>query len=333
MANQLKLSILFLIVIFIVGTAGFMTIEQLPLTDALYLTMMTVATVGFGDVVPQTTAGRMFTIALIIFGVGTAYYTFTLIFGLIVEGKMKDIFGRQDMKKEIEKIDDHIIVCGMGKVGYNIVRSLLAEQEKFLVIENNETKYQQLLHEKIPAIYGDATLDEILLNAGLLRAKGIITSLPHDADNVYVTLTARSLNPNIIIVAQAERAEAEEKMRRAGANTVVSPAVSSGRQMVTAMTKPAILDFLENVFYNPELNLDIAQITISSQSPLTRKTVASSGIKQKFNSIVVAIKKADKLISNPRTTQVLEVDDILIVLGLREDLARLTKAASADPFS
>jgi len=171
-------------------------------------------------------------------------------------------------------------------------------------------------------------LDEIMQEAGITKARGIITALSHDADNVYVTLSAKSLNPAISVVARADRPEAEDKLRRAGADTVIFPSVMGGRQMVSAMTKPVIMDFVESVFYNQELHMDIAEITISAYSPLVGKSFAESDIKQKFDSIVVAIKRGDQLITNPRASEVMADGDIMIVLGQRGPLNEINQLAS-----
>jgi voltage-gated potassium channel len=264
---------------------------------------------------------------MIITGVGMMYYTLTFVIGLAVEGKLKTILGRRGMDRLVASLENHIIVCGSGRVGANVVERLSHEKERFVVVESDQATYEQLLENKVPVVHGDATRDEVLLIAGVLKAKGIITTLSHDADNVYVTLTAKSLNPNLMIVARAERAEAEEKLRRAGADTIIFPSVMGGRQMVAAMTKPVIMDFVENVFYNQELHLDIAEITVAPASKLVGKSLIESGIKDMFNSIVVAIKRGDTLITNPEANEIFAKGDIMIVLGQRSALAELIKLA------
>lgn len=176
-------------------------------------------------------------------------------------------------------------------------------------------------------MHGDATRDEVLLAAGIERAKGVITTLSHDADNVYVTLTAKSLNPRVGVVSRAERPEAEEKLRRAGADTVIFPSVMGGRQMVSAVTRPVIMDFVENVFYNQELHLDIAEIAVSPGSALAGVKLAASGIKEKFDSIVVAVKRGNELITTPNADMVIDAGDIMIVLGHRAALGELVTTA------
>jgi len=312
------------------GVAGFMVFEKLSFPDAVYLAVVTISTVGYGDIVPKTPAGRWFTCLFIIIGVGMAYYTFSLVISMSVEGRLKDFFGRKGMDRRIAGLKDHIIVCGAGKVGSNVIERLQDEGQDFVVIEKDQLLYERLCEQKVLAIYGDSTLDEVLLVAGVERAKGLITALSHDADNVYVTLTAKNLNQNMTIVARADRKEAEGKLRSAGATTVIFPSVMGGRQMVSAMTKPVIMDFVENLFYNQELHMDIAEMTVAKNSTLVGKNFIASDIKGRFDSIVVAIKRGDLLLTNPRATEVICAGDIMIVLGQRTTLSKLQEWASAE---
>lgn len=321
--DRLKLSLILFVGILGVGILGFMVFEDLSFYDGVYLAVATIATVGYGDIVPKTFAGRMFTCLFIIFGVGTAYYTFSLVVSMSVEGRLKDFLGRKDMDRRIAKLNQHIIVCGAGKVGGNVIERLQHEGESFVVIEKEQLVYERLCEQKLLAIHGDSTLDEVLLAAGVKRAKGLITALSHDADNVYVTLTGKSLNPDIAIVARADRKEAEGKLRSAGATTVIFPSVMGGRQMVSAMTKPVIMDFVEDLFYNQELHMDIAEITVNSNSTLVGKNFIESDIKGRFDSIVVGIKREGTLITNPRATERICAGDIMIVVGQRTTLGKL----------
>lgn len=195
------------------------------------------------------------------------------------------------MDRRIASLKNHIIVCGLVKVGSNIVERLQHEGQDFVVVEKEQLLYEQLCEQKVLVVHGDATLDEVLLSVGVKRAKGLTTALSHDADNVYVTLTGKSLNPEIAIVARADRKEAEGKLRSAGATTVIFPSVMGGRQMVSAMTRPVIMDFVENLFYNQELHMDIAEISVKKASTLVGKSVIDSDIKKRFDCIIVAIKR------------------------------------------
>ena len=326
--TRLKYAVFIVVVLFVVSFMGFMTIENLSPLDSAYLTVTTLATVGYGDIHPMTTPGKIFAMVIILLGVGAVYYTFVLLVGMVVEGQMSEFWGKRNMKRQIGELKNHIIVCGVGRVGTNVIQRLQHEGEKFVVVERDQVKCEQLTARKILVVHGDATLDDVLLEAGIARAKGIITALPHDADNVYVTLTGKSLNPNIAIVARADRQEAEEKLRRAGATTVIFPLMTGGRQMVTALTRPAIMDFVENVFYNQELHLDIAEFCVANESVLVGKSLIESNIKDQYDAIVVAIKRGVQLLTNPKADMVINGGDVLIVLGQRDMLSRLSEIAS-----
>jgi len=328
--NRLKLSLVLFMSILAIGIVGFMVLEDLSFYDAVYLAVATIATVGYGDIVPKTPAGRLFTCVFIIVGVGMAYYTFSLVISMSIEGRLKDFLGRKGMDRRIASLNDHIIVCGSGKVGSNVIQCLQHEGQKFIVVEKDQLLYEQLCEQKVLTIQGDATLDEVLILAGVQRAKGLITALSNDADNVYVTLTSKTLNPGMTIVARAERKEAEGKLRSAGATTVIFPSVMGGRQLVSAMTKPVIMDFVENLFYNQALHMDIAEIAVDAASTLVGKNFIESDIKGRFDSIVVAIKRGDILMTNPSATEAICPGDIMIVLGQRATLSKLHGWASAE---
>lgn len=308
-----------------VGTIGYMVLEGLHLVEALYLTVTTVSTVGYGDVVAKTDVGRLFTVALILGGVGTAFFVFTQVFQVVLEGQLKDLFGRRSMQKKIDALKNHVIVCGAGRVGTVVMERLAQEGQPFVVVDTGPEICQTVAEKGCLHLQGDATLDEVLLKAGVKRARGVITAIPHDAENVYVTLSARSLNPdpNFMIVARADRTEAIEKLKKAGATHVISPETMGGRQMATAMTKPAIVDLMDNVFYNEELHLDIAEIRVMPTSSLVGMSLAVCGIKEEFDSLIVGIHRDGKLLTNFGGEETIHAGDILIVIGHREKLSLL----------
>lgn len=311
--------------IVVVGMGGYVYLEGLHWFDALYLTITTMSTVGYGDVAPHTQGGRVFTIFLIIGGVGGSLFVLTQLFQAVVQGELKNMLGRRGMQKKIDKLAGHVIVCGAGRVGDVVADRFRQDGQSFIVLDRDEAICRKLAEQGVLTLEGDATRDAVLLAAGVERARGVIAALPHDADNVYVTLTARSLNPDprLSIVARADRPEAVDKLKRAGATTVISPETMGGRQMATAMTKPTIVDLMENVFYNQEIHLDIAEIKVEPNSELVGTSLAVCGIKQDYDSLVVGIQRTGKLITNITPTEMICGGDVLVVIGYRENLKKL----------
>lgn len=229
--RHIFLAAVVIIAVVALGVTGIRFVEDLSWSDALYFVIITLASVGYGDIVPYTTAGKIFTVFFVIVGFMTIGYVFSVFTAL----QIKQVWGETWMKKQIAGLTGHYIVCGAGRVGEVIIDRLLHGHYSFVVIENSEEVVRKMRDAGIMALLGDATMDETLLQAGIRQAAGIITALPSDADNVYVTLTARSLNPEIKIVARAARPEAEEKLKRAGAHSVINPAVMGARQMLTSL--------------------------------------------------------------------------------------------------
>lgn len=323
MIRHIVLATAVLVAVLAIGITGIRFLEGLSWADALYFVIITLASVGYGDIVPHTTVGRIFTVFFVIVGFMTIAYAFSIFTAL----QIKQVWGEARMKKQIAELKEHYIVCGAGRVGEIIVKRLQHDHLPFVVIESNEEMIRKLHGQGVLALLGDATMDDTLLQAGIQRATGIMTALSSDADNVYVTLTARSLNPGIKIVARAARPEAEEKLKRAGAHSVIFPSVMGARQMLTSMLQPVVTDFMENVMFNKDLHLDIAEIKLAAGSALSGRLLRHSGIKDNFDAIVVAIKRADDFIHNPGPDEVLNPGDVLILLGHRQQLLELAKAA------
>jgi len=231
------------------------------------------------------------------------------------------------MQRKIDKLSGHVIVCGAGRVGNVVMERLQQENQPFIVLDREESICRDLGERGILAVQGDATIDAVMQAVGVSRARGVIAALPHDADNVYVTLTARSLNqdPAFSIVARADRPEAVDKLKRAGATTVVSPETMGGRQMATAMTKPAIIDLMDNVFYNQELHLDIAEVRVAPESDLVGTSLAVCGIKEKYDSLIVGIQRVGRLVTDIDQAESVQAGDVLIIIGHRDNLKHLTE--------
>lgn len=326
--NRIKISLVCLLCIVAFGIWGFMLFEHLTWLDAVYATIVIVSTVGFGDIVPVTKAGKIFTTILIILGAGTAACTLSLIFGLIVEGKIKEHFGRRTMLQEIADLNNHVIVCGAGRVGREVISGLEKFGNKIVVIEADQAKAELLLEEKIMTVCGDAKLDRVLQEAGVKKASFLIAALSNDADNVYVTLSARNQNSNIVVISRAEDEEAEVKMRQAGAATVVSPSISGGRQILAAIRHPVAYDFLDNMFYNKKMHYDMAEISIGQGSTLIGKTPSEVWKEYFFNLLIVSIKRDNDFLAASYDKEIMRCGDLLIVVGQLACIQSLTHLAS-----
>ena len=306
------------------GTVVFHLIEGWSILDSLYVTVQTVTTVGFGDVTPHTTAGRVFATVFMMVGVGIVLYALTSTVQSIVHS---ELFSRYGRSRKMNKLRDHFIICGAGRVGSHLIRSLRAVDGLFLVIESDQKKVEDLMDAGIPVLVRDATLEESLIEAGVEHAAGLATCLPDDADNVYVVLTARDLNPKIHIVARAAEEQAESKLIRAGANRVVAPTIIGGHRMAMALTKPAVGDFLDSVTAN-HLELGFEQLEVESVSTLVDRKLSETVIRSELNIVVVSIRRNDgRIIFNPDGETKIEAGDMLIAIGNAESLARLNALA------
>ena len=326
--NQLKIAILYILFMIIIGTIGFATIEHLSLLDAFYLTIITISTVGYGDIVPTTPTGKIFAIFFIICAVGTAGYTLMLILRIIIEDYMNGEWVRYSMLQKITKLNQHVIICGAGRVGQQVIMGLKTIKTPFVVIESNPDKAKLLVANGILTVCGDAKLDKILQTAGVKKANILVSTLSDDADNVYVTLSAKSQNCSIIIAARADEEEAHSKLKQAGASMVISPSISGGRQILAAITHPLAHDFFQNMFYNQEFYVDMAEIHIGKQSKLVGKQLEELWIKETLNVTVAAINRSHSFLIDSLERELIKVDDILIVIGMPVSIQNLEKLAS-----
>lgn len=303
-----------------VGTVAFHLLEGWSILDSLYVTAQTVTTVGFGDIAPRTALGRAFATGFMMVGVGVVLYALTSTVQAIVHSELLAQYGHS---RKMSKLRDHFIICGAGRVGSHLIRSLRAVDGVFLVIESDQRKVEELMDAGITVLVRDATLEESLVEAGVEHARGLASCLPDDADNVYVVLTARDLNPNIHIVARAAEESAETKLIRAGANRVVAPTIIGGHRMAMALTKPAVGDFLDSVTAN-HLELGFEQLEVHPISRLVGRKLSETVIRSELNIVVVSIRRIDgQIIFNPDGETKIEAGDMLIAIGNEESLARL----------
>ena len=306
------------------GTLTFHLIEGWSILDSLYVTVQTVTTVGFGDITPRTALGRAFATVLMVLGVGIVLYALTSTVQSIVHS---ELFARYGHSRKMSKLRDHFIICGAGRVGSHLMRSLKAVDGVFLVLESDQRKCEALMDLGIPVLVRDATLEESLIEAGVEHARGLATCLPDDADNVYVVLTARDLNPGIHIVARAAEEQAESKLIRAGANRVVAPTIIGGHRMAMALTKPAVGDFLDSITAN-HLELGFEQLEVDPISTLVNRKLSETVIRSELNIVIVSIRRVGgEIIFNPSGETRIEGGDMLIAIGNAESLLRLSALA------
>lgn len=329
--SEVSKKILFLLsgftLILLGGTLGYMFLEGYNFTDALYLTIITVATVGYGDMVPHHPGGKILTVLLVLVGVSFVMYMFSKIVEAMVEGGLREILGKRQMKKQLSKLNNHYIVCGHGRIGGVICQTLYDNGKSFVVIENKQDEIQKILDMGYVAIEGEASQDEILLQAGIKRARGLITVVSSDADNVFVTLTAKGLNPQINVLARSSGATgAEAKLKRAGADKVISPYFIGGRRMAQCILRPNVTDFIDLTMYTPDMELCLDEILITEKTPLHGQTLMQSNLRKKYDIIVIGIKRTGHDMQfNPKPESTILSGDILIVLGKNDQISALEK--------
>ncbi|MEO7971119.1 MAG: potassium channel protein [bacterium] len=310
------------------GAIGFHLIEGWSILDSLYAAAQTVTTVGYGDVTPTTQNGRLFAMVFMLAGVGVVLYALTATVHAIVQSELVATFGDRRQSKKMSKLRNHFIVCGAGRVGSHLVRSLLNGNEPFVVIERDPQRVADLTALGVTVLVGDATLEETLRAAGVEVARGLASCLPDDADNVYVVLTARDLNSNLHIVARAAEEQAEAKLIRAGANRVVAPTIIGGHRMAMALTKPAVDDFIGSITAN-KLELAFEELRIDPASPLVGQKLSETNIRSELDIVIVSIKRADgQILFNPSGDAAIGSGDVLIAIGHSESLIKLNALAA-----
>ena len=330
LTNKLKITLIILLTIFIIGTVGFHVIEGWSLMDSFYACITTLSTVGYGDFVPETTAGKLFTVFIIIFGVGMMFYSLVLMAETFIEARLRNLLGRGKLEKAIGKMNNHYIICGGGRIGFLICRELMAGKMPCVVIDNNPEVIQKAQDEGFIYCKGDATQDKVLIEAGIKRAKGIVCVLPSDAENLYVILTAKDLNQQIYIMARSEEEESEHRLLRAGADRVMSPYTLGGVRMAMAILRPAMLDFIEITTRGQSLELRMEEIPVCKSSPFISQSLEDSGIRKRYGLIIVAVKKdSGKMIFNPMANYIIAEGDRLIAMGEDENVKQFAESCLA----
>ncbi len=320
---QLILGFVSLVVVFILGIIGYMTVEGWRFLDSFYMVVITLATVGFQEVHPLSDSGRLMTALLILSGVGSFAYLVGSFSQFLVEGRLQALWWRLKVQKKIDKLQNHFIVCGYGRIGSIVVREIMKEGLPIVVVEQKPHLIERMEQDGVLCLDGDATNDEVLLRAGLKRARSIIAALSDEAANVYVTLTARQLSPSIQIVARANEKGHVPRLEMAGADRVVMPHFIGGIRMAQSILRPTVTNFLD-LAVRGEVDLQMEELPISSSSEIVGKDLIESQIRPRFNLIIIAIKRASgDMVFNPGPKEVLEAGDTMMLVGRRSDLKRL----------
>ncbi len=326
--KKIKFSLLSLIILIGGGTFGYSAIEDWNLFESLYMTIITLTTVGYNEVHNLSHQGQIFTIFLIIFGVGTIAYTIGSMIQFMVEGQLHQILGRKKVQKQIGRLQGHYIICGYGRIGRLISREFASKPTPFIVVENDPKRCQRLADDGHLFIEGDATQDEILERAGIHQAKGLITAVTSDAANVFIILTARGINPELFIMARASEEGAEVKLVRAGANKVVSPYTIGANRMAQAILRPFVVDFIDIATGQKNISLQMEEIPVAPESRLVGKDLIQSGIRKELGLIIVGIKHDGEMIFNPAANTIIEAGNTLIALGEYPEIQKLEVIAA-----
>jgi voltage-gated potassium channel len=326
--HRLLLPVAVLFALLAVGTAGYQLVEGWGWLDALYMTVITITTVGFHEVHSLSAGGRVFTMALAMGGVFTAFYAGVEFIRAVVTGEILSVLGRQRMESRLDKLGGHLVVCGFGRMGRLVAEEFSSAGLAFVVVDREAKVLEGFSMPHGIALVGDATADDVLRRAGVDRARALVTAAASDADNLFITMSARLINERLIIVARAEGEGAEAKLRRAGASRVVSPYSIGGHRVAQAVLRPNAMDFIELATRTGHLELQIEEVAVGPGSALVGRPIKASPIRSELGIIIVAIKKPGaKMAFNPSPDTALEAGDLLITLGHRQQLDRLEEMA------
>lgn len=327
MEDKRKLKFFFVVfaLLLIFGTLGYMILLKVSLVDALYMTVITISTVGFGEVGTTSDLSELFSIIMIFLGVGVVGYAFTTVEAMLVEGRLVDLWKGSKMDKKISALDEHYIICGSGELADVIIDKFIKEGLDFLVITDERADLDDYSHHDILVIEGQATEEEVLEKAGISRAKGLIAALPSEVDNIVTVLTARNLNKDIYIIANSTSKSGSQKLMKVGANKTMSAVEISGKRIASLMIKPKIISFLDVVTKVGDVEMDLEEVIVKKGSYLENKDLIAAQIPNKTGLIVLAIKrnKDKKMLFNPPGNYTFEIGDVLIVLGREEQVEKL----------
>ncbi len=314
-----------LALVLVAGTVGYLSFGFGPL-DAVYQTVITVTTVGFNSPHPLDQGSKVFTIVLILVGVGTALYTFSTVLEVLFEGQMRELVRSRKMERDIARMSGHVIICGWGRVGREVAQFLTNAQRVVVVIDRDGERVRDVPYA---SVHGDVTDDETLLKAGIERAATLVAALDTDADNLYVTVAAKSMRPELQIIARARSESSEPKLVRAGADRVVNPQQLGGERMASFVTQPHVVDFVDVVMHDGTLEFRLEELVISATSTLAGNTIRAAQLRERTGALVLAIRRPQSgFVTNPSPEDVIKSGDVLISVGTAEQLEALARYAA-----
>jgi voltage-gated potassium channel len=318
-----------LVLIIAGGTAGYVAIERWGAWDAFYMTIITVTTVGYREVHPLSRAGEAWTVLVLVSGVGAALYTFTLLATVVVEGGLPKRLRQRQHERMLENVKDHFIICGYGRIGSIVARQFRRQNVPYVVVERDPERLHAALEDGALGVEADASQEEVLKRVGIVRARGLIAAVGTDAEKVYAVLSARVMRPDLFIVGRAETEDATIKLKRAGADRVLSPYQIGAVQMAQTALRPAVVDFVELATSADNLELAMEEITIAARSALADQSILAANLRQRYGVIVVGIQRQDRRMEfNPDPEALMRAGDKLVVLGRPESLKRLEEHAT-----
>ncbi len=324
--KKLHISLAILLGTISFGTIGYYFIEDMSVFDAFYMTIITISTVGFSEIIPLSIYGRVITIIMISTSISIGAYSIGIIVKMFIEGELSRGFGRIKLEKQILKLKNHFIICGFGRIGKVICTELAYDNIDFVVIEQDESAIEELKNKNFLYLQTDATTEEALIEARIMKAKGLVTSVKSDANNVFITLTAKGLRPDIFIMSRTSDVKNVDKLKRAGASRVVSPYYIGGRRMAQILKRPTVVDFIDIATMDSQLGLMMEEAKLGPGSNLIGKNLIESNLRKDFGVIIVAIKKlSGEMIFNPMPSERFEAGDVIVVLGKKDDLRKMNE--------
>ncbi len=329
---RLRIGLVAFAAVVFTGFVGYQLIEGFSALDALYMTVITVTTVGFGEIRPLGAVGRMFTIGLIAAGVTAVGFMVTGGAEFVLEGHLRRIIERRRMDRSISHLDGHVIICGLGRVGRRLADELRADGVPFVIVDNDDARLEEAVEHRYPYVDGDATEESALTEAGVERARALVACVNSDADNVLITLTAKGMRPDLVVIGRAKVEENEAKFKRAGADRVIAPTTIGGRRIAQLLTRPVVADFLEQVGGSSGLEYSFEEIAIRHSSPLVGVKLRDTQIRERWGCTVLAIRHADNtsLDTHPDPDAQLSAGEVLVVIGSVPELAAMREHFARD---